>query len=242
MTQDSLAASSGPTTRRRTILKGAAWSVPVVATGAAVPAASASEACVVEPVTFDWDQNFARTNKEGGTGTLTTSDGRVITVTVASVGSTAVRTANDNLQVGSGQLFLTSAGLSGHAATDMTTYDTDYDMTTTITFSEPVEGLRFTVWDIDKLAATVERLTVTPATATPTPGANIELDPASGVNCYWNKSEGDGSTTNPANAVVYDVSGTTTSFSVTLNRAWKQAQINSSGFGLSSLEFTTVCP
>lgn len=39
---------------RRTIIKGAAWTVPVIAAAVAAPAASASEGTTPEPVFYDW--------------------------------------------------------------------------------------------------------------------------------------------------------------------------------------------
>lgn len=93
---------------RRTIAKGAAWSVPVVAVGAAAPAASASTTNDIGAFSLDGSCGLLGTVNQGFTlaasGTAPVPAGSVVTITGSGLASvTAINLSNQiaNVTIGS---------------------------------------------------------------------------------------------------------------------------------------------
>ncbi len=151
---------------RRTLVRGAAWSVPVVALAAAAPAFAASPCDPLTNRTLDWDganTTYSRAADRRSATAIYDPDlagpipSLTMNLTTAYNGNTrpgteAGSTANSlaiQAQVG-------GLGVSGMALEQSTTSATGQGRADrgayTLTFSRPVSNLQFTVTDIDSLA------------------------------------------------------------------------------------------
>lgn len=136
---------------RRTIVVGAAWTVPVIAVSVAAPLAAAStQPCVDQTGTLRWNSDFVKTNVAGGTGAAEVTDGSTIPFTVTSSDDQSgyVARPSEHLTTTDGNslaLTLTTRTASSESMPN----DVRWENTTTITFASPVSNLQFGIGDIE---------------------------------------------------------------------------------------------
>jgi hypothetical protein len=156
--------SSGVAPSRRALVRGAAWSVPVVAVAATAPAYAASP-CDVRAYTLDWG-NSALTSyaapTQSGTGAITGTatalvpaggEGSSMTATFISTVAGSVTRASDNMALSSetnvGGLGLGRGLNISHADPITAGSSTNNKQTVTMSFNRAVTGLTFWITDID---------------------------------------------------------------------------------------------
>ena len=148
---------------RRTLVRSAAWTVPVIAVASTAPAFAASP-CDTQGYTLDWGNNakttYSAPNNPGGTGTKTSvatvlpptgSGASALGVTFTSTMFGSMSRANDNLLLstetnvgGLGQ----GQGLNmSHAAAIPTGYANRQEVT--VSFARAVTNLQFSITDVD---------------------------------------------------------------------------------------------
>lgn len=178
----------GMTTTRRTLVRGAAWSVPVVAAATAAPAYAASP-CDSLAGTVDWGNTgrYVRSGATSATYTIPDPDGSgpgqplTLTVSVVETGSNVQLGSqlgvNDNLRTdtGVGGSSNTVASLTLHQSpvrdgNKVNTWTTSSNRSITrFTFSRPVTNLVFTLRDIDSAARDfLDAIAIVGASFTPT--------------------------------------------------------------------------
>src|SRR6478672_464529 len=82
---------------RRTVVRGAAWSVPVVAVAATAPAFAASPCATLYPFRLDWGTTpYSRASARNATATLSSAGSTPLTVTFASTSSTTANVPDPN--------------------------------------------------------------------------------------------------------------------------------------------------
>lgn len=151
-------------TSRRTVVRGAAWSVPVIAVATTAPAFAASP-CDIQAYRLDWGNSVGQTvyakNATTNVGTATvagSAGGGAITVTLASTTVGSVSRANDNLTVSTetniGNLGAGERGLN-IAHNEGITAGRANRQEIAIRFSRAVTGLSFTITDIDSRRSNV---------------------------------------------------------------------------------------
>lgn len=123
---------------RRTLVKGAAWSIPVIAAASAIPHAAASVTCGDKVI--NWNQ--VPTGTAVTPGTLLSAAGSSVTATVTATGTT---TLSDNLHVLAGP----DGGLPGEFLNIGVPGGGQFEESVTVTFSQPVTNVSFTLGDID---------------------------------------------------------------------------------------------
>lgn len=155
-------------TSRRTLVRGAAWTVPVVAVAATAPALAASPCSTTYPYRLNWGtpgSSFARASARSATALATAAGAGAVTVTFTSVSTTAANVPDParNLTVppstGTATLqdpVITSlGGASGEQGMRLhhttSTAGSGIRQTLTIGFSRTVTGLSFAITDIDNL-------------------------------------------------------------------------------------------
>lgn len=172
-THDASPVSLRPT--RRTLVRGSAWSVPVVAAAAAAPAYAASQLC--QPVTFDWSsQPTGQVFTSGAVG-LTT-----ITMTV---------TEATNPHPANGQVINTTQGGVSGAQLALVLIPTTSASATTVqlAFSQPVSNLRLQVRDIDRASGNWnDRVTPSPGYTVTAQGSNVRT--VTGPPTYFDSQAG----------------------------------------------------
>lgn len=198
------------------MLQGVAWSVPVIAAAVATPLAAAT-ACQGgtrrETLTLAWNSGqYSRSSVTSGTGVVLNACGEVVTtVSVASSFASGVvpnpdagaGNAND---VGGPNLSARDAGLrisqrrngGGYGPANYV-FTENQVQTLTLTFSAPVQNLRFALKDLDGEAGghAEQALVESPNGVTIVPGAHVALDAGgSGSPFYY--------TTTVANVPVAD--------------------------------------
>jgi hypothetical protein len=140
---------------RRTLVRGAAWSVPVVAVAATAPAYAASPCGTTYTWKLDWGTTAYTKNSTTNVGTATVgnvSGTAPITVTFTSTVTSGItrHPTNLNLENGISDVGDLGAGEQGlelwHSST--TNSDSSYQ-TVRIGFSRQVTDLAFTITDID---------------------------------------------------------------------------------------------
>lgn len=155
---------TGLQTSRRSVVRGAAWSVPVVAVAATAPAFAASP-CDVQAYRLNWGtSSYTPPPLTGatrvGTATATPSGatgGGGLTVTFSSVVFGSTTRADDNMTVSTetniGNLGTGERGLN-LSHTSPITAGRDNRQELSIRFNRAVTGLAFTITDIDSNGAT----------------------------------------------------------------------------------------
>lgn len=159
---------------RRTLAKGAAWSVPVIAASAAAPAYAASP-CDGACYTYDLGQHAAGTDANGLTGTATSSTCNRNTVVTTTLNKGGTPGTVSGTTGSSGKYSSTYNGkidyraeqtawpandpypISGLSATDPgLVLNTGYNTTTTVTFRfpAPVTSASLTILDITRSNST----------------------------------------------------------------------------------------
>lgn len=136
------------TPSRRSVVRGAAWSVPVVAVAATAPAYAASPCMnktALQPVT--WSSSPTRTNQAG-----TTSSGTTVNVTGTYTGTLlgAGSLAAQNMSPGSVAATRDSFHLVNNSPTSLSLNPSGNYQTVTLSFTREVYGLTFTIDDIDR--------------------------------------------------------------------------------------------
>lgn len=202
--------SPTPEVSRRTLVKGAAWTVPVIAATVAVPYASAS-ACDGTGV-INWGASFVRSGNNGGSGSVLTADGRTVTYNVSIGYGARIAGGSGGRPRGVGSAIEFGHFVNGPAGnTDIWAADTQ---TISITFSEPIADLSFRIRDIDGQSSTYlvrEYVQVTAATAVnATPNSGVVLD----RGYYRARNTGDVDPNNLANSVSYTTAGPTSSLTI----------------------------
>lgn len=171
MTKELLTTHHKPV-QRRTVIKGAAWSLPVIAAAAAAPLAAASTTCVQPDIQINWGlatysgatsntQSFTRTVTFTPTGGATPAQNAPLTATIQHSWHGQMRGATAFGQTGTvssqnvggigqkGYVLDQQVGVTGQTVPTAN----DYQLIT-FTFSEPLTNLRFSVTDIDRIWAT----------------------------------------------------------------------------------------
>jgi hypothetical protein len=128
---------------RRAVARGAAWSIPVVTLAVAAPAMAAS-GCKLTTGLLSWDLFGSGTNQTGKA--LATSGGTGVTVTVSLSGDTG---AANNGEVTS----TTTGGLSKVMRFYDLNNNSNTSQTVTLTFSQPVQNLSFSLLDVDSASS-----------------------------------------------------------------------------------------
>jgi hypothetical protein len=157
-------------TTRRTLMRGAAWSVPVVAVAAQAPAFAASP-CDPQTYKIDWGTTTytppSSLTASPNTGTATVSGsagGSSMSVTFASTLAGGATRYDGNLTVPTttniGGLGATERGLA--VRTGNTALTALVNQTITITFGRAISNLSFYIVDLDRDANFWDRVTCTP--------------------------------------------------------------------------------
>ncbi len=159
MTSDSPSPRRTPSSAytRRTVTRGAAWTVPLVVVSVAAPAFAASPSPCTSPASFrlDWGTTpyTKNTTTNVGTATVSTTGGALpVVVTLTSVITGTVNRHTENL---TWQSSPSNLGGLGAAERGLALSHTDISsgrgnrQTVTIEFSRAVTGLSFTMVDID---------------------------------------------------------------------------------------------
>lgn len=153
-------ASSGATlgTTRRTLVRGAAWSVPVVAAATTAPAFAASPCGSTYTWKLDWGTtSYTKNTANLGTATVTNAAGTYpITVTFNSsvtstwFGSITRHNTNLNIEAGMNDIGDLGATEQGLELWHSSSYNSDsVYQTVVVRFDRAVSGLAFTITDID---------------------------------------------------------------------------------------------
>lgn len=138
---------------RRTIVRGAAWTVPVIAAATAAPAFAAS--CDTAAYRLNWGTTtYTKNNATAGTARVSGAVGsHPVVVTFASQMRGSMVAADDNITVDTGTTDIGNLGnaevglLMSHA--NPIPAGRDNRQTLTISFDRDVTGLSFTITDID---------------------------------------------------------------------------------------------
>jgi hypothetical protein len=155
-------------TSRRTLVRGAAGSVPVVAVAATAPAFAASPCSDRYTYRLDWGTTpYTRAGARSSSATVASSDSSPVTVTFASISSTTANQpdATRNLSVPANTGTATTAdpvvnnlgGRTGERGVMLyhasSTAGRTNRQEVTVTFSRPVRNLSFYVTDIDTITS-----------------------------------------------------------------------------------------
>lgn len=186
-------------TTRRTLIRGAAWSAPVVAVAGSTPAVAAStDPCEPVPVTIDWQSaRYTRVSASSGYYTIPLSDGTTITMQIKStwsqmapggVASSDGGTADDNLR-------LSKFNIGGTGQPGLVLHQNNYRypgsygyQTTTFTFSRPVSTLTFAVSDIDASKGDFRDAVSLSTNLTGTPSSTLTTQAYNGSTWYVPKT------------------------------------------------------
>jgi len=165
---------------RRTVLRAAAWTAPAVSVAVAVPAYAACSpaSAVTASYLLDWGVTpWTKTSATTGVATVAsrTTGGQPLRVTFTSSGPRSLNRSADNLavpaQTNLGGLGSGVRGLRLDHAAALTT-GRDNGQVLTMNFERPVNGLSFTITDIDsQRRAWWDQVSLSgPRTATPAGG------------------------------------------------------------------------
>lgn len=213
-----------PLPGRRAVAKGMAWAAPVVAASAATPALAASCA----PVTYTGA--FTQANVYGAPPTSYTwanADGDTITLTVSTSAYGGRLLSTNNLTSAGGR----NQGYNGNGDLRedgllLQQRDGSGGQVLTITFSEPVTDLTFTVADIDWLTREYrDSVVLSPAPTTVSNGPAVQGAGTTGAPLTpRTNGQVDSSVVNNRSTVTYDgpVSSFTLDFSSTDGRTAQQ--------------------
>ncbi|GAB3301429.1 hypothetical protein [Pseudoclavibacter terrae] len=225
---------------RRSFVTGAAWSAPIIAVAAASPLAAASATCT-QDAQISWSSTFTATDTQNGSGSFQTPSGEVVnyTVTVLTGVNIEVPATSDNLNTTGDGIFLGDRQLVAAATKE---FDGTYTQTTTVTFDQPIESIRFRVFDVDGSEFYREHLRVTglPGVVA-TPGNRVELEPVSGT---YRPTEDLPIGPVIAGSVSYAASGPTSSFTVELTTprtAVPPQGVLSHGVRMTNLTYAAAC-
>ncbi len=253
MTSTNVSASSGdqpdPTVARRRVLAGVAWTVPVIATAVATPFAAAS-GCVSGSI--DYSSGYTRTSVTQGAGTGTSTSGQNFSYSLTAAYGSRITPPSDNLTIydpGSGPSQLNVLANASAEGTTSTQPDARYTVTLTYSFSEPVENVEFTLWDVDSNLASgtpstggafyTEWVRVTAPGVVATRGSGLSVNSAGWV---YPTNWGNQGATDPNYAVTYRIPGPVQSFTIEMSRPNNNTAINAGGgIGLSGVQLDFNC-
>jgi len=253
---------------RRTVVKGAAWSLPVIAAAVAAPAAVASDGsaggCVPVRMHLDWAGDYRRTSATAGSAAVGGAESTIaLTVTQAGIGANTrtgnqTRTQNLNLAVSSFAVGGTaSAGLAIHqspisnsrkaASTSSAARIAENSQTIRFDFSEPVDQLSFLITDIDAAAYDYfDRVVIESGaafTASSGSGSIVEGSGTAADPLRAGRIEPVPENSGRANATVSFLEPVS-SFSLTYQNVESRSDLRIDGdqaIFLSALSFTTTC-
>lgn len=148
---------------RRSVLTTAAWSAPVIAVTAATPSFAASQ-CL--PTTLDWNSSAV-----GSRPTTVTIPGATpaLTATFAVTYASGTPTAASGTVVAGPQ----GAVAGNYYRVEFATPAANVSSTVTITFNRPVQGVNFTILDIDATASYRDQIEVLTPGFVATPAARV---------------------------------------------------------------------
>ncbi|CAM3666226.1 hypothetical protein [Nocardioides zeicaulis] len=153
---------------RRTVVRGAAWSVPVVAVAATAPAFAASPCATLYDFRLDWGTTpYSRASARSATATVSSAGSTPLTVTFASTSSSTGNVpdparnltvpANTGTGTTADPVVTSLGGRPGERGVMLyhqsSTIGRDNRQDVVITFSRPVRGLQFYVTDIDTITS-----------------------------------------------------------------------------------------
>lgn len=156
------------TPSRRSVVRGVAWSVPVVSVAATAPAFAASPCQTRYTYLLDWGTtSYTRTDARNSSASVTTTGGTPVSVTFKSVSSTTANVPDStrNLKLAPNTGIGTTAdpvvtSLGGRAGERgimlyhaSSTAGRDNRQEITITFGRAVRGLQFWITDIDTITS-----------------------------------------------------------------------------------------
>lgn len=242
---------------RRAVVKGAAWSVPVIAAAVSVPAhaaASPGTPCT-NTGTINWGTNFTKTGPSTGAGTLTTSTGEVISFVASTVFGASLEPYSQHFNAG-GQsaggdyplgLMLATHLKDGAVEAPNAARDQRFSVVTTFTFDKPISNLQFTIWDIDSARTPdgsqliYREYVKVDGAPTPTLGSRLQFDSDGWV---VSKDWVDIVPGNPDYAATFQLAGPTQTLVVRMNRPMTTNQRPDSygAIYLANVTFTRPCP
>jgi hypothetical protein len=229
---------------RRRIVRGAAWTVPVLAASVAAPALAASQC---GPSSLAWGSDYTQTSAAAGSGTVHTQAGRPIAFQVASTPTGgSVTYSSNNLQVSSAGIHIGTATTTPVPTAGTLDVNPAYRILTTFTFAEPIENLRFAVMDIDRnnRATANEWINVNAVAADGTrvpaprvPGANIII--SDGI--WFRAADGTGNAdlADTSHWVTYTIPGPLTTVNIFMDRPTRE--VAEGGVAISDFEFDVAC-
>lgn len=153
---------------RRTVVRGAAWSVPVVAVAATAPAFAASPCATRYNFALDWGTTpYNRANARSATATVSSTGSTPLTVTFTSTSSSAANVpdttrnltipANTGTGTTADPVVTSLGGRAGERGVMLyhasSTPGRDNRQDVAITFARPVRGLKFYVTDVDTITS-----------------------------------------------------------------------------------------
>lgn len=256
-------ATSPAATGRRTVLRGAAWTVPVVAVTAPVPAFATSTSCSPVSAVFDWNQGttgvsvYTRTSPStGGSGTYDpTGATGPISFTVSTsftnglIPNDVGGTNDDNMRVTN--LNVGGTGQRGFAICQQYPPDTPSNpggsQTVTFTFNRTISGLSFKITDIDSGGgAFKDTVSISSPTATFTggivntsalAGSGTAADPWTPTSNSAGVNDGSGTAGN----VNVSTTGSLTQFTIVYRNtapSWSLTSLHVQYIWLTDLNFT----
>lgn len=227
---------TGLQTSRRSVVRGAAWSIPVVAVAATAPAYAASP-CDPRPGTvLLWTASDVSHNRESPARAVTTYDpdgtgpvpAMTLTTTVVYSGNMKTGTefgnaTNDSLLIQGNVGGLNQAGLVMYQSTTSTGAGSFNDRGAyTFTFSRPVTNLTFTITDVDSNGSQYRDAVMLTSGFTELSKPNTVIGAGTQANPY--RPAGDQTPTNDATGSAGNVrvryTGTISSFTITY---WNQS-------------------
>lgn len=224
---------------RRTIMAGAAWTIPVIAVTVAAPLAAASPC---GEASIDWGTDFTRTDRLSGSGSTPTGSGRLVNFSLRAFDGVQNSVGQGNFTTYSGGAGLNLlANNDGTGLPDPTVPSTPHATTYRVQFAEPVTDVEFTIWDIDGAGTSTENVRVPTAGAALTVGSNLI---ARGGGWYGSRTPYVNTPTSDlANAIVVRFAGPITSFDINMSRPSTQGGQGQTGagLGLSGITFQAPC-
>ncbi|MBF4549474.1 hypothetical protein [Pseudoclavibacter sp. VKM Ac-2888] len=236
---------------RRTIVAGAAWTIPVVAMGVAAPLAAAS-GTPCGPGQVDFSNNYARQSRYSASGSTVVGSGTVnYTLTGTDGTQNVVTTQNFTVAPTSvGSMLTLSGSNTGTGSSNPLVPNNAYVTTYRMSFDRPVTNIRFTVWDVDGASvsttgapAQVEHVRVETPGTTATPGSGL-VSSGSGYYRSGDTPLTNRATTSRAYAIDYVITGPVSSFLIQMSRPTSTGGYDTdgpTGLGLTGPSFTVPC-
>lgn len=217
---------------RRTIVKGAAWSIPVIAAAVAAPNATASTTAPCPTGVVDWT-SYTRNSATSASGNAILSDGTLIPFTITETYGPNIRPVAENLTLDGQYGRLLHSGVP-QARTPDFTYNDRWTMYMQITFANPVSNLSFRIGDIEWQASR-EFVGVTAS------GSGVAASPSSGIALFRQGQYAQTTNGTSAGYVDYTVPGPTSSITLAYTRIKSTNPQYEGGVNVSRMNFDAVC-